>query len=84
MYERSRKSRAELIQQSGTDNAVSLHLEDGPEQVARDEKFRLAEMGGENPDKWGDRRMQEFMWSWDAEAAAKKDWELYTDVVVKA
>ncbi|KAJ5991331.1 hypothetical protein N7522_011538 [Penicillium canescens] len=72
-YERSRKQRAETVQQSGSENRITLHLPDGPEQVARDAQF-LASASGENPDKWSDRRTQEFLWAWDAEEAALATW----------
>ncbi|KAJ5316689.1 hypothetical protein N7508_001197 [Penicillium antarcticum] len=73
-YERSRKQRAETVQQSGSENRITLHLPDGPEQVARDAQF-LASANGENPDKWSDRRTQEFLWGWDAEKAALATWD---------
>ncbi|KAJ5129721.1 uncharacterized protein N7515_005760 [Penicillium bovifimosum] len=73
IYERSRKQRAETVQQSGSENRVALHLPDGPEQVARDAMFK-ASASGENPDKWSDRRTQEFLWGWDAEKAALDTW----------
>ncbi|KAJ5550541.1 Monooxygenase FAD-binding [Penicillium sp. DV-2018c] len=73
VYERSRKQRAETVQQSGSENRVTLHLPDGPEQVARDAMFKAA-ANGENPDKWSDRRTQEFLWGWDAEKVALDTW----------
>ncbi|KAJ5776552.1 uncharacterized protein N7511_001563 [Penicillium nucicola] len=72
-YEQSRKERAETVQQSGSENRITLHLPDGPEQVARDAQF-LASASGENPDKWSDRRTQEFLWGWDAEKEALTTW----------
>ncbi|KAL4936599.1 hypothetical protein BDV06DRAFT_89991 [Aspergillus oleicola] len=74
-YEKSRKQRAETVQQSGTLNRVTLHLPDGPEQEARDEQFRASLKGGANPDKWSDRQTQEFLWGWDAEKAALETWQ---------
>ncbi|KAL1966957.1 hypothetical protein VTN77DRAFT_3701 [Rasamsonia byssochlamydoides] len=74
-YERSRKQRAETVQQSGSQNRITLHLPDGPEQRARDEQFRQAMNGGANPDRWTDRETQRFLWGWDAEEAAMKAWE---------
>lgn len=61
VYERSRKERAEKVQQSGSENRITLHLPDGPEQIARDALFRAA-ASGNNPDKWSNRRTQEFLW----------------------
>lgn len=72
-YEKSRKVRAETVQQSGSENRVTLHLPDGPEQVARDEQFR-ASTTGSNPDKWSDRETQRILWGWDAEKAALEAW----------
>ncbi|RJE18467.1 salicylate hydroxylase [Aspergillus sclerotialis] len=74
IYEKSRKSRAETVQQSGTENRVTLHLPDGPEQQARDEQFRSPKAAGSNPDKWSDRETQRFLWGWDAEKAALETW----------
>ncbi|PGH17392.1 hypothetical protein AJ80_04848 [Polytolypa hystricis UAMH7299] len=74
IYEKSRKHRAEEVQRSGTQNRVSLHLHDGPDQVARDEKFRASLAGGEDPDKWTDRKTQQILWGWDAEAEAQRCW----------
>ncbi|KAJ5267182.1 Monooxygenase FAD-binding [Penicillium angulare] len=74
VYERSRKERAETVQQSGSENRVTLHFPDGPEQIARDKQFRAA-ASGSNPDKWTDRETQKFLWGWDAEAAALEEWK---------
>ncbi|EAW11328.1 putative salicylate hydroxylase [Aspergillus clavatus NRRL 1] len=74
-YEKSRKHRAETVQQSGTANRITLHLPDGAEQRARDEQFRASMDGAANPDKWADRETQEFLWGWDAENAALEAWE---------
>ncbi|KAJ9488550.1 hypothetical protein VN97_g4764 [Penicillium thymicola] len=73
VYEKSRKKRAETVQQSGSENRITLHLPDGPEQIARDAQFK-ASISGNNPDKWSDRRTQEFLWGWDAEKAALDTW----------
>ncbi|OQD67220.1 hypothetical protein PENDEC_c041G03547 [Penicillium decumbens] len=73
VYEQSRKQRAETVQQSGSENRITLHLPDGPEQLARDAQF-LESASGSNPDKWADRQTQEFLWGWDAEKAALEAW----------
>ncbi|KAJ5899613.1 Monooxygenase FAD-binding [Penicillium taxi] len=73
IYEQSRKQRAETVQASGSENRVTLHLPDGPEQVARDEQFK-ASATGNSPDKWADRDTQTFLWGWDAEKAALDAW----------
>lgn len=74
-YEKSRKQRAEIVQQSGSENRIILHLPDGPEQRERDEKFRESLKGGSNPDKWSDRETQRFLWEWDAEKVALETWD---------
>ena len=73
LYEKSRKQRAETVQQSGSENRITLHLPDGPEQIARDEQFR-ASARGSSPDKWTDRATQRLLWGWDAEEAALEVW----------
>ncbi|GAQ07121.1 6-hydroxynicotinate 3-monooxygenase [Aspergillus lentulus] len=75
VYERSRKHRAETVQQSGTVNRATLHLPDGPEQQARDDQFRASMNGASNPDKWADLETQKFLWGWDAEKVALETWE---------
>ncbi|KAJ5773343.1 Monooxygenase FAD-binding [Penicillium paradoxum] len=79
-YERSRKKRAEAVQLSGSENRITLHLPDGPEQIARDAQFE-ASASGNNPDKWSDRRTQEFLWGWDAEKAALDTWNEEQDTI---
>lgn len=75
-YEKSRKTRAETVQQSGTENRITLHLPDGPEQEARDAQFRASTTSaGKNPDRWADRETQRFLWGWDAEKVAMAAWK---------
>lgn len=74
-YQNSRKQRAEIVQQSGTENRITLHFPDGPQQVARDEQFRASSSSGANPDKWSDRETQRFLWGWDAEGVALRAWK---------
>ncbi|PYI18023.1 FAD/NAD(P)-binding domain-containing protein [Aspergillus japonicus CBS 114.51] len=81
-YERSRKSRAETVQQSGSENRITLHFPDGPDQLARDEQFRSSLTSGSNPDRWSDRETQKRLWGWDAEKAALDVWnEMHGDAV---
>jgi salicylate hydroxylase len=49
-YELSRKERAESVPDKAETTRVVLHYPDGPEQQARDDKFRTVAQGGENPD----------------------------------
>lgn len=72
LYQIARKSRAEAIQGMSQTNRNTLHMPDGPEQQERDAKFAMISTGGENPDKWGDLTIQNFMWNWDAEKAARE------------
>ncbi|KAJ5650730.1 Monooxygenase FAD-binding [Penicillium longicatenatum] len=74
VYEMSRKQRAETVQQSGSENRITLHFPDGPEQIARDKQFKAA-ASGSNPDKWSDRETQQFLWGWDAEQASLDAWK---------
>ena len=67
-FQTAQKDRAEYVQQSCFVTRTALHLHDGPEQVARDEKFQALSEGHENPDRWADPEMQRFLWGWDAEA----------------
>ncbi|PLB55574.1 salicylate hydroxylase [Aspergillus steynii IBT 23096] len=84
-YQLSRKHRAETVQQSGSENRITLHLPDGPEQEARDEQFLASMKGGSNPDRWSDRETQRFLWGWDAEKAAMEAWkELQSGHVAEA
>ncbi|KIW67265.1 hypothetical protein PV04_06530 [Phialophora macrospora] len=74
-FEKAQKARAEHIQQSCLTTRAALHLPDGPEQEARDQKFRALSSGGGSDDKWGDPEFQKFIWGWDAEAKAEEAWK---------
>jgi salicylate hydroxylase len=74
-YQHSRKLRAEKVQQSALQNRDSLHLPDGLEQEARDEMFRLAEKGLENPDAFHHKETQKALWGHDPEEAALEAWK---------
>lgn len=49
-YELSRKERVESVASNANTTRIVLHYPDGPEQQARDDKFRAVSQGGENPD----------------------------------
>ncbi|KAH8664831.1 putative salicylate hydroxylase [Ilyonectria robusta] len=66
-YQRTRKLRAETVQNFGTETRASLHLADGPEQIARDTLFATRS----NPDRWNDAASQQYLWSFDAEREAQ-------------
>ncbi|KIW62487.1 hypothetical protein PV04_10660 [Phialophora macrospora] len=74
-YELSRRARAEAV--AGTAGATrnALHLHDGPEQQARDEKFRSVAAGGENPDLLGDAKAQSVLWGHDPEKQFQDEFE---------
>ncbi|KIW26085.1 uncharacterized protein PV07_09213 [Cladophialophora immunda] len=66
-FEVARKARAEHVASTGGATRRVLHLHDGPEQQARDEKFKSVSRGGENPDLLGDAKAQSFLWGYDPE-----------------
>ncbi|KAF7554714.1 hypothetical protein G7Z17_g2721 [Cylindrodendrum hubeiense] len=66
-YQHTRKLRAETIQGFGMDTRASLHLKDGPAQIARDLQFTTHS----NPDRWTNTASQRYLWSFDAEQEAK-------------
>lgn len=55
------------MQNFGTETRASLHLADGPEQIARDTLFATRS----NPDRWNDAASQQYLWSFDAEREAQ-------------
>lgn len=66
-FELARKARAETVAGAGAATRRVLHLHDGPEQQARDDKFQAVAGGGENPDLLGDAKAQSFLWGYDPE-----------------
>ncbi|EXJ70950.1 uncharacterized protein A1O5_05942 [Cladophialophora psammophila CBS 110553] len=66
-FEVARKSRAEHVAGTGGATRRVLHLHDGPDQQARDKKFKEVSKGGENPDLLGDAKAQSFLWGYDPE-----------------
>ncbi|KAM3515973.1 hypothetical protein MY11210_000513 [Beauveria gryllotalpidicola] len=65
MYETIRKPRAEKIAASATATANTLHLPDGPEQIARDQGMMDPGAEKPNPDKWSNLEWQDLMWGVD-------------------
>lgn len=61
-YELARKPWAESIVETGGATRRVLHLPDGPDQEARDAKFKGVSQGGDNPDLLGDRKAQALLW----------------------
>ncbi len=81
VYEKVRKDRAENIQTSTVDTRKALHLPDGPEQQALDEKIKTAAKGGENSDKWADQSSQEFMYGTDPMRETRGKWNELVELV---
>lgn len=76
VYEKARKPRVDAIQQSASLQQNSLHLPDGPEQRARDEAMKDASKGqGNNPDKYGDREWQDYMYGVDVIKQVFDEWD---------
>ncbi|OAG45498.1 hypothetical protein AYO21_00134 [Fonsecaea monophora] len=77
-FEVARKARAEHVAGTGGATRRVLHLHDGPEQQARDEKFKSVSKGGENPDLLGDAKAQSFLWGYDPEKEFLDNFESLT------
>jgi salicylate hydroxylase len=76
VYELVRKERGEKIQNSAAETRKALHLPDGPEQRKRDEAIKRSGLGkGRNPDRWADRKWQEFMYDVDVMRECVEGWE---------
>ena len=75
VYQLARKERAEKIQLSGAEIRSVIHLLDGPEQEARDERYRAIATGGANPDKFVDSAWQDFVFGVDVVADLRRDWD---------
>ncbi|ATY65866.1 Aromatic-ring hydroxylase [Cordyceps militaris] len=74
MYETIRKSRAEKIAASATATAYTLHMPDGPEQIARDQGLVSPGAAKHNPDKWSNVEWQDFMWGVDVTEVTIRMW----------
>lgn len=77
IYETIRKPRTDSIQCTAEQTRHALHLPDGEAQKDRDKKFKYVFQGGENPDRWGDLKVQSVLWGWDAEKIAWEYMEMY-------
>ena len=75
MYELARKERAEKLQASGSETRNVIHLPDGPEQRARDEKYRMVKGHGEKPDRLVDTGFQDYMYGVDVVKEIGEKWE---------
>src|SRR5271154_7199235 len=78
LYEQFRMERCYTILDGARNNGAIWHLEDGPEQQARDERMKkgskprkpsLPDDGStaeDNPNKWSDPKFQPWMFGFDA------------------
>jgi hypothetical protein len=56
-------------------------MEDGEEQLKRDQAFANVALGGENPDPWGDPAAQKFLWSFDVERDFLENFDCISSLV---
>lgn len=76
-YETLRLPRTAKVQASSRLNQYIFHLEDGPEQVKRDQEMRQAmhgEEGVNNPNQWADKRKTVELMGYDADKAVDEWW----------
>ncbi|KAG8899719.1 hypothetical protein FRB99_006468 [Tulasnella sp. 403] len=76
-YETLRLQRTAGVQASSRLNQYIFHLEDGPEQVKRDEEMRQAmhgEEGVNNPNQWADKKKSADLFGYDTDKAADEWW----------
>ncbi|GAA6040191.1 hypothetical protein JCM8097_004174 [Rhodosporidiobolus ruineniae] len=64
-YERLRKPRADWAVEQARITGENLHMPDGTAQAARDEALRKASTGTTSPDRWGDKSVQQRLYSYD-------------------
>ncbi|KAJ7607889.1 hypothetical protein FB45DRAFT_1067639 [Roridomyces roridus] len=65
VYEHLRKQRAERLVEEAESAGRNLMLADSKAQAARDEALRRVKNGGENPDKWVDRAVTDYIYGFD-------------------
>ncbi|KAI1372859.1 salicylate hydroxylase [Hypoxylon crocopeplum] len=77
-YEAARKPRATLVQAKTREHQYILHIDDGEEQILRDQKLQVN--GDENPVFWGYDERRKWLFSHDAEVLAKEgaNWQMST------
>ncbi|GAA5885884.1 hypothetical protein JCM6882_004190 [Rhodosporidiobolus microsporus] len=64
-YEKLRKPRADWAVEQARITGENLHMPDGAAQKARDEALKLASTGTQSPDRWGDKSVQNRLYSYD-------------------
>ena len=84
LYERLRKKRCEAIVRETFAQRLDFHMEDGPEQQARDE-LMLSKLGktidSKFPIRWQCPQIQPWLYGYDARQdveSALREWPLYT------
>lgn len=75
-YQRIRQPRASVLQKSGRKLQHWYHLEDGSEQVLRDEL--MVQNVPENPIYWGHKPRRDWLFGHDAENATVKNGSIQT------
>ena len=81
VFEELRISRTAQVQQASFVNGRIFHFPDGPEQRARDDAMRAEAEGKhyiQSPNGLSDPMTQIWLYSYDAEAEARKAWEQVT------
>jgi len=74
VFEAVRKPRADWAVEQARITGENLHMADGPAQEARDRMIGEATKPGvANPDKWGDKDVQQRLYSYDAVKEAEKE-----------
>ena len=76
-YEAIRLPRTSVLQASSRMNQHIFHLEDGSEQIRRDNEMRNAmngEDGANNPNQWADKKKTDELFGYDADEVADRWW----------
>ncbi|GAA5975985.1 hypothetical protein JCM11641_002859 [Rhodosporidiobolus odoratus] len=72
-YEKLRKPRADWAVEQARVTGENLHMPDGQAQKVRDEALKLASTGTQSPDRWGDKSVQQRLYSYDPVAHASQE-----------
>lgn len=70
-YQRIRQPRAQAVQKAGRTLQYWYHIEDGEEQIRRDEL--MVQDTQDNPIFWGHKERRDWLFGHDAELASSKD-----------
>ena len=78
IYEEVRQTRTRLVHESSYRHAYTVHLPDGPEQMARDAAM-ADEVAGvhfiQSPNQWSDPTTQRWAYGYDAAEAIQEAWD---------